>query len=636
MGATGAKASPERQGALDPAISGDSTIAVARPRRRRAPAGPPADAKSSAKSVPDSSVPAAEISRKAPRSATQRHSGERSEDTLNALDDAVARTDSQGRIEYLNPAAAALLGCGDEALGRPISQHLKLVDEATREPCPDPVRRVLEERHPVQTAEHATLISADRRDVAVVGSVTPLFDGAGEISGTVVVLRDVEQTRALEREMSFLARHDPLTGLINRRELERRLRELIESGRPTRREHAFLYLDLDQFKLVNDTCGHLAGDEMLKQVAEVLQARMRRSDVLARLGGDEFGFLLYDCDAEAAMEIADVIRRMLRAFRFEWEGQPFEIGASIGMVPINKASGDFTELLRAADAACYVVKDAGGNGVHAFSADDTAITVRQGEMLWVQRLQRALAEGRLRLHYQLIEPIRDRSARPLCELFVRFVDRDGATHRANSFVGAAERFGLMGEIDRWVIRKAFLAIAEADGNRRRLPVASTHAAVDGFTINLSARSLSDGGLLDFVVEELERSAVDPERVCFEITETAAISHLGHAMRLISALKQFGCRFVLDDFGRGLSSFAYLRDLKVDLLKIDGEFVSALANDTIHRAMVAAIHQVGRVMGLSTIAEGVEDQATLDTLREIGLDYAQGYHLHRPEVLIHDH
>ena len=563
---------------------------------------------------------------------------DRADLTLACLDEAIVRTDPSGRIEYLNPAASSLLGCGSEVIGQPSYLHLRLVDELSGDPLSDPVRRAIAERLRLPTAERATLVRQDRREIAVSGSVSPLFGDNGEVSGAVVELRDVARTRELEREMSYLARHDPLTGLINRRDFEAKLREALVSASENRSEHALLYVDLDQFKLVNDTSGHIAGDEMLKQVAELLLSRLRRSDVLARLGGDEFGLLLFDCTTEAALRVAEDVRTIVRRSRFEWEGQLFEIGASIGLVPIHSGCGDLIEVLRAADAACYVVKDGGGNGVHVYRPDDTAIGFRKGEMEWVQRLHRGLDDSRLRLDYQMIEPIQPGLDRPLCELFVRFVDREGGSHRATAFISAAERFGLMDEIDRWVIRKAFAAIAEADRNRREAiseGIRPAHA-VDGFTINLSARSLSSATLFEFVTEELSSSGVDPERVCFEITETAAISHLDRARRLISELRKFGCRFVLDDFGRGLSSFAYLRDLHVDLLKIDGDFIRAMQDDTVNRAMVTSIHQVGKVMGLTTIAEGIENAAVLEEVRRIGVDYAQGYYLHRPEALVHDH
>jgi diguanylate cyclase (GGDEF)-like protein/PAS domain S-box-containing protein len=577
-----------------------------------------------------------------PEGASGRSAAERAELTLDSLDDSILRTDSSGRLEYLNPTARSLLGWGLEALGRPLRSVLKLVDELTREPIADLVDCALADLRPAHTSARALLVLDDSREVAVHGSASPLLDGSGQVAGAVLILRDVADTRALELEMAYLARHDPLTGLINRREFERRLRDGLTSAAQEGRDHALLYLDLDQFKLVNDTCGHLAGDEMLKQVAALLRSRLRRSDWLARLGGDEFGFLLFDCSpSEAPRQLAEEFRRLVRTFRFAWGDQVFETSASIGLVPIHAGSGDLTDVLRAADSACYVVKDSGGNGVHSFSPDDTAIGVRQGEMLWVQRLQRALDERRLRLHYQMIEPLSPQAGRPMCELFLRLLERDGSLHNAAKFIGAAKRFGLMVDLDRWVIHNAFQAMSEALRNQhargaefRLGPPRAT--PVGSFAINLSAHSLASHSFLEFVLAELHSAGVLPESVCFEITETAAISNLDRAIRFISSLRKIGCRFSLDDFGRGLSSFTYLRDLKIDLLKIDGEFIRDLPTDSVSRAMVASIHQIAQAMGISTVAEGVESSETVDALREVGVDYAQGYFLHRPQALVHDY
>jgi diguanylate cyclase (GGDEF)-like protein len=553
--------------------------------------------------------------------------------TLSSLDEAIFRLDPSGRLEFMNPAAVGL--CGRELpMGFPLAHNLELIDERTRQALPNLVAVALAERRPAETSDAALLVRGDGAEIAVRGTATPLLDGDGLPTGAVLVLRDVARAKELKRELEYLARHDSLTGLLNRREFERRLSEAICAADIQSREHTLLYLDLDHFKLVNDTNGHLSGDRLLQQISQLLSSRLRRHDCLARLGGDEFGILLYDCGEEASTIIAEEIRDLVRGCRFHDEGQTFDIGASIGLVPVNSSSGDLTDVLRAADAACYVVKDAGGNGIHRFSLDDTAIGRRQTEMFWVQRVQRALGEDRLRLHYQLIQPIGGEGRKPMCELFVRLVDRDGTLHRAGSFVPAAERFGLMPELDRWVVRKAFRAIAEANANG--LGAESTwRPAVEAFSINLSAYSLSSETFLDFVLDELADAGFPPEQVCFEITETAAISNLASARRMIGALKEVGCRFALDDFGRGLSSFAYLKDLKVDLLKIDCAFVRGIATDTVNRAMVASIHQVSRVMGLETIAEGVEDENTLRALAEIGVEYAQGEFLHRPEAVLRD-
>ena len=567
--------------------------------------------------------------------------------TLASIGDGVVRTDSTGCVDYLNPVAEKLTGWSTaEAVGRPSSEIFHVVDEVARMPLPDPVRRCLEEGKVVESPDHALLLGRDGREFSIRDSAAPIFDRGGRPMGVVLVFKDVTQLRGMERELIFLASHDPLTGLINRREFETNLRRAIRTARTERREHVLLYLDLDEFKVVNDTCGHLVGDELLKQVTAILRARLRRGDLLARLGGDEFGVLLEDCPLERSKEIAEEIRRTVREFRFCWRERIFEVGVSIGLVPIHGDSGDLAHVLSGADAACYVAKDRGRNCVHQYEVDDTAVAERHGEMQWVHRINRAFEDSRFRLYYQTIEPIVSRrkptpgggpeeDVRPqpepvpemMCEIFIRMLDRQGKVLAPSAFIAAAERYHLIHTLDRWVVKTALRALAEAQRREERRPLL--------FGVNLSGQSLSDPSFLPFVVQELAASGVDARQICFEITETAAISKLDSAMAFILRLREKGCRFVLDDFGSGLSSFAYLRDLPVDFLKIDGEFVRGMVDDRVKRALVESIHQIGHVMGIRTIAECVENRQTLEALQEIGVDYAQGYFVSRPQPLIHD-
>ncbi len=549
--------------------------------------------------------------------------------TLASIGDGVIRTDADGRIDYLNPVAERLTGWpAGEAIGRTVPEVFQLVDEITRQPLASPVARCMEEKRVVESPGYALLVSKEGQEYAVRDSAAPIYDRGGAALGAVLVFKDVSQLRGMEREMVYLASHDSLTGLINRREFEARLKQAIRGARADKRQHVLLYLDLDEFKVVNDTCGHLAGDEMLKQVTALLRSRVRRNDVLARLGGDEFGVLLEDSPLSHARLVADEMRRTVRELRFCWRDQIFEVGVSIGLVPVDADSGDLGSVLSAADAACYVAKDGGRNRVHEYELDDTAVAERQGEMQWIHRIHRAFEDRRFRLFYQLIQPLNTESppGEMLCEVFLRMLDPAGQIIEPTAFVAAAERYHLISSIDRWVLKTAFGALAEAQR--------SAGAGVL-FAINVSGQSIGEEGFLGYVVEQLEKSGVDARRVCFEITETAAISKLGSAMRFISELKKKGCRFILDDFGSGLSSFAYLRDLQVDFLKIDGEFVQNMMEDRVKRAMVESINQIGHVMGLQTIAEWVESRQTLDALKELGVDYAQGYWLCRPQPLVHD-
>ncbi|HLX10020.1 MAG TPA: EAL domain-containing protein [Thermoanaerobaculia bacterium] len=552
--------------------------------------------------------------------------------TLAAIGDGIIRTGAHGKIDYLNHAAEELTGwSGERGLGRRVGEVFRLVDEITRRPLADPVGRCLDEGRIVRSADHALLLSADGKEYSVHHSAAPIYDLAGRALGAVLVFKDVTELRGMEREMIYLASHDPLTGLLNRREFEARLQRAILTARLDGREHALLYLDLDEFKVINDSCGHLAGDEMLKQVTALLRANVRRSDALARLGGDEFGVLLENCPAPRARQTAEELCRALRDFRFSLREHVFEVGASIGLVPIGSDSGDLVQLLSAADAACYVAKDRGRNRVQEYEPDDTGVAQHHGEMRWIQRIHDAFEQRRFRLYYQKIEPL-GRTAggadpEAFCEVFLRMLDRDGQPIEPAGFVAAAERYHLIDSLDRWVVQTAFGAIAEAQRG-------GAGAAL--FAINISAQSLSDERFLAFVVAELAARRVDPRRICFEITETAALSRLGSALRFLSTLKEKGCRFALDDFGGGLSSFSHLRNLPVDFLKIDGALVREMTVDPVKRAMVEAINQIGHVMGLRTVAEWVESREILELLEAMGVDYGQGFWFSGVEPLIHDH
>ncbi|HEX2224113.1 MAG TPA: diguanylate cyclase, partial [Thermoanaerobaculia bacterium] len=456
---------------------------------------------------------------------------ERAQVTLASIGDGVIRADADGLIDYLNPVAERLTGWSSEkAVGRAVTEVFQIVDEGTRKPLTDPVRRCMDERRVVESPGHALLLSADGKEYSVRDSAAPIYDRNGEILGVVLVFKDVTQLRGMEREMIYLASHDALTGLINRREFEIRLKRGIRNARSDSRQHCLLYLDLDEFKVVNDTCGHLVGDELLKQITALLRSRVRRSDVLARLGGDEFGVLLEDCPLDQARQIAEEMRRTVREFRFSWKEQIFEVGVSIGLVPINANTGDLNQVMSAADAALYVAKDGGRNRVHEYELDDTLVAERYGEMQWIHRINRAFEDRRFRLFYQFIQPLgaENNGRELLCEVFIRMLDRQGTVIEPSAFIAAAERYHLMPSLDRWVISTAFRALAEAQRREVARPVL--------FAINLSGQSLSDEGFLPFVCEELDRTAVDPRRICFELTETAAISKLDAAMRFLATLK----------------------------------------------------------------------------------------------------
>ncbi len=539
---------------------------------------------------------------------------ERAQVTLHSIGDGVITTDPYGYVEYLNPIAEALTGWNtEEAKGQPLSRIFRIVDETTRRPVTNPVAKCLSENRIIGLANHTVLINRSGDEVAIEDSAAPIRNRHGTIIGVVLVFHDVSKAREMAHELTWQASHDPLTGLINRREFEQRLEQAFQHTHDKGETHTLLYLDLDQFKLVNDTCGHIAGDELLRQLASHLQQQVRESDTLARLGGDEFGLLMENCDLEHAMRVANSLRDCIMKFSFVWEEKTFKVGSSIGIVEINRSLQNTAQIMSNADVACYAAKDRGGNRIHVFQPDDIELAERQGEMRWVSHINDALEHDRLTLYAQEIRSLKVDGGTHF-ELLLRMYDEEENLINPGSFIPAAERYKLMYAVDCWVIHEAIRQYA-------------AHQTVTGktiFTINLSGFSINQDGLFDYIRQQFEAFGVAPQHFCFEVTETAAISNLNRAHDLILELKSLGCSFALDDFGSGLSSFTYLKNLPVDFLKIDGSFVKDILDDPIDASMVSAINKIGHDLGLKTIAEFAESEAILTRLQEIGVDYAQGY------------
>jgi diguanylate cyclase (GGDEF)-like protein/PAS domain S-box-containing protein len=550
------------------------------------------------------------------------HEKERLAVTLESIGDGVVTAGIDGLIEYLNPVAEGLTGWPlREAIGQPLAAVLRTREETVHRPLLDPVRQCMLERRSIRHPEGVLVQHRDgSRESAVEFTASPLRDHTEQIIGTVIALHDVTTLRNMARQLAWQARHDPLTGLINRSEFELRLGQALESARGAGIQHALCYLDLDQFKIVNDTCGHVAGDELLKQLTSQLQTRVRETDTLARLGGDEFGILLEHCPMDDARETAETLREVVKRFRFTWQDKIFDIGASIGVVPITADSGSLVEVLSAADSACYIAKDHGRNRIHIYEPEDSALVQRRGEMQWVHRVSQALGENRFRLFLQQAMPLVAGDRDGYCEILVRMVDEQGNMVPPMAFIPAAERYQMMPALDRWVIKAAL------DALQSHSPALDERSI---YAINLSGQSLCDEHFLDSVVEIVDTARIDPARICFEITETAAIANLVRATRFIRVLKEMGCRFALDDFGSGLSSFSHLKHLPVDFLKIDGSFVRDMARDPVDAAMVEAINRIGQVMGIRTIAEAVESRAILERLRALGVGFAQGTYVAAP-------
>jgi diguanylate cyclase (GGDEF)-like protein len=437
-------------------------------------------------------------------------------------------------------------------------------------------------------------------------------------------VRHLLASRRAERFMMHLAYHDSLTSLPNREYFHQRLSEVLADRRAGCTQHAVMYIDLDQFKIVNDTCGHSAGDQLLRQLAHLLQATLRKDDLLARLGGDEFGVLLVECDPEQACQVAEKLRATVAGFRFFWDSRVFTVGASIGVVPIDGDAIPLATVLSAADAACYAAKDSGRNQVQVYRPENEELRRRRAEMSWVNRITRALDEGRFRLRYQPIVALSSHLG-PIehLEMLVSMVDEKGASIGPDAFIPAAERYNLMPSIDRWVIDNVLRFLGSLSEGAHCLRTCC---------INLSGSSLTDEHLLHYIQGKLAEYGVSPKLVCFEITETATIANMNRALRLISELRARGCRFALDDFGTGLASFAYLKHLPVDFLKIDGTFVKDIVRDPVSLAIVKATNEIGHALGIETIAEYVEDIETFEALRELGVDYGQGFGIARPKPL----
>jgi Amt family ammonium transporter len=546
--------------------------------------------------------------------------------TLEAIADGVITTDHFGQVQYLNAVAAQLTGWTPQAaMGQSLYRVFPVVDSPTEQPSDWLTQRVLRQDETLVESRSRLLYCRDGNVHVVQLTAAPIRTAQGRLKGLVVVFHDKTQARAMERKLSYQATHDALTGLINRAEFEQRLAELIDQLDDGPAQHLLCYLDLDQFKLVNDVCGHAAGDALLRQVANLLKRGLRSADTLARLGGDEFGLILTNCPIGYGLEIVEAMRERVHALRFPWDDKVFGVGASVGVVPLSATLGNLADALARADAACYAAKDGGRNRLHLYDPDDRELSLRKGEMKWVSRIQQALDEDGFQLFYQGIVPL----AQPQdqCshfEVLLRMQGDGDELLSPGAFIPAAERYGLMPEVDDWVVRHSlqWLTDYQAQGGR----------AIQRCSINLSGATLGNDKHTRRIQDRLKEYPIDPALICFEITETAAMANLEQARRFIAEVKQIGCRFALDDFGSGLSSFGYLRDLDVDLVKIDGSFVRELESNPVHRVMVEAIVGIAAVMGIKSIAEFVENEQVLEVLGELGADYAQGFHLSRPQPL----
>jgi diguanylate cyclase (GGDEF)-like protein/PAS domain S-box-containing protein len=544
--------------------------------------------------------------------------------TLQSIGDGVITTDADSIIDYINPVAETLSGWRlEDAMGRNVDEVFRAFHEETCEPLENPLTGSIRRERPIKASRPMLMIRRDGNELYVESTAAPIRDGHGNICGAVLVFHDVSESRELNRKLSYHASHDLLTGLVNRREFESRVERCQQSAKAKEGSYALCHLDIDQFKMINDSCGHTAGDALLGQIGALLKSKVKWRDTLSRIGGDEFGILLESCTLEEALRTAEVLREAVRSFRFVWEERVFKLGASIGVVPITADNEDVASILSAAEGACAAAKEQGRNRVHSFAENDIELMRRRRETQWAARISAALDEGRFELYRMTIMPLQGQVEGEHYEILLRMRDEAGKIVTPDHFISAAERYNITPNIDRWVIENTLRWLVSEADERERLSLC---------TINLSGQSLGDDKFLPFVIEQFQKSGLDPRKICFEITETSAIASFSQANRFINSLKDLGCRFALDDFGTGLSSFGYLKHFPVDFLKIDGSFVRGILTDPIDREMVRSINEIGHLTGKQVVAEFAENQEIIEALRSLGVDYAQGYGIAQPSRL----
>ncbi|MBC8212369.1 MAG: EAL domain-containing protein [Gammaproteobacteria bacterium] len=541
--------------------------------------------------------------------------------TLRAIADGVITTDTQGIVQSINPVAEKLSGWGsNEAIGQHISEVFQVIDEKTQEKVSDSVIECLDQKSIVELGANKVLIHRNGIKIPIEDSAAPIHSSKGEIIGAVLVFHDVSQSRAYAHEVEYQANHDELTGLLNRREFDARLGKSIVKARETASDNVLLFMDLDRFKLVNDTAGHAAGDELLKQITKLMSGKLRQRDTFARLGGDEFAILLEHCSEEVGLKLANIIRAGVEDFRFFWNSQVFNIGVSIGMVPFSGSAESADNILSEADAACYTAKESGRNRVQIY---DVTAAQKRGESTIINLLVEAFENCRMQLYQQPIRATDPANEQPHFEILLRMLSENGDVISPGMFLPAAERYGLATTLDRWVVKTTFDWLAQHQSSFNQAFV---------FAINISGQSITDQQFSLFIKQQFEDYRIKKSSICFEITETSAMKDLEKARAFINDLKHLGCLFSLDDFGSGHASYAHLKNLPVNFLKIDGMFVKDIAHDPIDFSIVKSMNEVGQVLGMKTIAEYVENDAIKQKLIDIGVDFLQGYGIARPAPL----
>ncbi len=541
--------------------------------------------------------------------------------TLESIGEGVITTDTNGNITYMNPAAEILTGNRfSNVSGKSLHKVLRVRKPESESIENYPVDSVISSKENLHHDPHLTLIKPDHSELVIKDTASPILDRSADVIGMALIFHDFSSVKHMSDKLAYQASHDDLTELYNRREFENQLHDALKDAKERDTEHSLCYLDLDQFKIINDTCGHLAGDILLKQISQQIKARIRRHDLLARLGGDEFGIIFYDTDIKEAEELANEVKNSVADFRYIWHDTSFDIGVSIGLVPINAVVNNHSELLMRADSACYIAKDNGRNCIHTYAPSDRDFIRRCDELQWYNRITDALDADQFELFCQKIQPVSENCTQQAhYEILLRMIEGDNII-MPTEFIPASERYLLMPRIDRWVI-DAFLSTFEK--------LAIRNFGDNIYNINLSGQSLCNSEFIDYLIQRLQSNYINPSALTFEITETAAISNLDKALHFINVMKEMGCKFALDDFGTGVSSFQYLHDLPVDYLKIDGKFVRNIDNNRINHSIVDAIIKIGHEQGLEIIAEYVEDEQIREKLSRCNIDYIQGFAVGKP-------
>jgi diguanylate cyclase (GGDEF)-like protein/PAS domain S-box-containing protein len=548
--------------------------------------------------------------------------------TLHSIGDGVITTDAQGRVQYLNPVAEKLTGWhGESAQNRWLSAVFQVVNETTRTPLANPVEQVVRDASIITLEDHSLLLARNGHEYGIDCTAAPIHDRDRQIIGVVIVFRDVTQSRRLAQKVSWQATHDAMTGLVNRHQFEHDVDHALQEIQQRCSTHVLCYLDLDRFKIVNDLCGHQAGDELLRQIAAKIKRQVRASDIVARLGGDEFGILLKDCSLPQAQLIADALRSCIYSFQFVWEGKTFKVGMSIGLVPLDDVGHSFADVINAADAACYAAKDQGRNRIQVYQLSEVDLTQQQSARQWCLKLREALVHNQFCLYQQPITSTTLGSSLQHQEILVRLLDGQGQAILPGAFIPAAERYRLMAEIDQWVIQTL---LSHHQDNPRPL---NARQQIRLSMLNLASGSIYDDSFCQWLIGELARVPALARQLCFEISETTASQDLHQVSQFVQSLKQLGCRVALDNFGSGVSCFKFLQVLPIDYLKIDGRLVQDIAENPATYAIVEAINHVAHTIGVETIAETVSTPNLQKRLRQIGVDYMQGYGVARPQPLI---